>query len=669
MRACLRGLVLVRVLFVVMVACSLSSTGIFADELDDFCGEYVREPVENDWHIVTISRKEGDATRLQWQNKANVVWTLTPDLKNRVLRADESFPYYEDPLARDFTIRYRAGKPIALNIRDETYTRRGANVLPQSGYGLHGYVTVGVEAPPADFVYGYGFYSNAFRLLDRPIGDFQAGLAGTWILPNNDGFTKPLLPPDVRKTWQEIDPKADFGNFGNVFQTIEGSLGFWGSTQFHTVIPKYRMNGTADGYGNEISSPGWRFGVTEPPKEEALAIAQISNRLLVPPDGFTFDESTRHEMMGIAWMALPLVPAHENNGVPTGDQSWTFFVNTANFAGPVAFWVPDAFSRLSQRYKVITGRGLDARPGFMGGVGMEIAGMASFEARDKDGTLYRKIPRLNFPVNNRNQTILTQDIAAYSKSAIWNAVSRYQRNGKLPSGEFNTDGIHYCKLNLNKAEFDQGPEITRIEGTENFVEETLIGKLPSLAYGLSWKGGGTNGHFPEYFKQSGDKMVAITAAEVPGETHLVEQEFEEPTAGNAYFTPDDPGSAWKSPGPKAGPFHVKLSDGSSLTYYWYRFADQPTIVAQKWSDEKREALQKLIEQIHKNWAIDGKYLVAPSRGSLAKLEEALIVTPPPGMRIGYVPIVTRQGIEGDETAEADAKSRRNKEYRPRRKRP
>jgi hypothetical protein len=32
-------------------------------------------------------------------------------------------------------------------------------------------------------------------------------------------------------------------------------------------------------------------------------------------------------------------------------------------------------------------------------------------------------------------------------------------------------------------------------------------------------------------------------------------------------------------------------------------------------------------------------------GKLAELDPALFVTPPKGMEIGYVPIVTRQGIE------------------------
>jgi len=40
---------------------------------------------------------------------------------------------------------------------------------------------------------------------------------------------------------------------------------------------------------------------------------------------------------------------------------------------------------------------------------------------------------------------------------------------------------------------------------------------------------------------------------------------------------------------------------------------------------------------------DADYLAPPEIGKLAEIDPALIVTPPPGLEVGYVPIVTRQG--------------------------
>ena len=42
------------------------------------------------------------------------------------------------------------------------------------------------------------------------------------------------------------------------------------------------------------------------------------------------------------------------------------------------------------------------------------------------------------------------------------------------------------------------------------------------------------------------------------------------------------------------------------------------------------------------WTKDREYLPPPTAGKLADLDPAVLVTPPKGLAIGYVPIVTRQ---------------------------
>jgi hypothetical protein len=79
-----------------------------------------------------------------------------------------------------------------------------------------------------------------------------------------------------------------------------------------------------------------------------------------------------------------------------------------------------------------------------------------------------------------------------------------------------------------------------------------------------------------------------------------------------------------------------------VTYYWYRFADQPALLNADLTDAERESLQKRVEKLHQNWKKDRDYLPPPTVGKLADLDPALIVTPPKGLEVGYVPIVTRQ---------------------------
>ena len=79
--------------------------------------------------------------------------------------------------------------------------------------------------------------------------------------------------------------------------------------------------------------------------------------------------------------------------------------------------------------------------------------------------------------------------------------------------------------------------------------------------------------------------------------------------------------------------------------YWYRFADQPALLNADLTKEEREEMQRRVELLHRNWTKDREYLPSPFIGKLADIDPALIVTPPKGMEVGYVPIATRQGNE------------------------
>jgi len=90
---------------------------------------------------------------------------------------------------------------------------------------------------------------------------------------------------------------------------------------------------------------------------------------------------------------------------------------------------------------------------------------------------------------------------------------------------------------------------------------------------------------------------------------------------------------------------AQLGDGSVVTYYWYRFADQPALLNADLTPEEREAVQTRVEKLHRSWKLDRDYLPPPTVGKLAEIDPALVVAPPPGLEAGYVPIVTRQAAK------------------------
>ncbi len=223
--------------------------------------------------------------------------------------------------------------------------------LPQLvSNGLDGYISMSTEEAPNGYGYGVSLYATAWPLTEKPLRDFQIGLASMWIVPDNREINTPLLPHGTvaRDNWPERGP-----SYRDVFQTIEGGLGFWGDTRFGSTTAKFRMNGTANGYNHMISTPGWGFGSFENTtslKADQMGIAQLSSRILIPPDGITFKKDTCGELLGYSWMALPLTEAKATTAglpVPTGDQAWTMFLNTKNFKGPVAFFTPTTWSYAS----------------------------------------------------------------------------------------------------------------------------------------------------------------------------------------------------------------------------------------------------------------------------------------------------------------------------------
>jgi hypothetical protein len=508
--------------------------------------------------------------------------------------------------------------------------------------GLHGYIGFNASRPPDRKQYsaGMGFYAAVWPLIDKPIADFQIGLPSAWITPDNsDNKDTPLAPIGTlaRDNWPERGPTWD-----SVFQTVEGGLGYWAGNRFRYGPPKFSMNATPQCYDYEVGSPGWSFFYSDKAlPDNRLGIAQLSNRLLIPPDALPFEGNPNGTFLGYTYMAMPFTEPTTGDP-PTGDQAWTCFLSAANFKGPIAYYIPETWSKIGKlfNYTFIYGRGLDARPGNMGGGAMEINTVPCFEAKDAQGVVYSKIPKLEFPVDDQGRTLLVQDVTYYSKAALYDAFKLWREGGPACSGRFDEKGAWKSTLTTHTTRYDQaGKNITGIERV--FDTKVYEGNV----WGLEWFNSGLSlkGVFPQYFKHVGNARVAVSAADLPAETKLLSKEFKLAKPGSPYTSPA--GGAWGNPGPACGPFTVKLSDGSLVTYSWYRFVDQPSFQQYGWSDDKKAKLQSFVEKIHATWPIDRDYMAPPSSGTLATLDPALILTPPPGLEAGYVPIATRQAAK------------------------
>lgn len=506
--------------------------------------------------------------------------------------------------------------------------------------GLWGYINMTAQTPPAEYGYGVSLYTAAWPLLEKPISGFQIGLAGTWILPDNHDVKFPLVPHGTvaRDSMPERGP-----SFWTVFQTIEGGLGFWASNKYLTASPKFRMNGSVDGYNHEVSTPGWDF-YGKPLPSEYMGIAQLSNRILVPPDGLTLAKDTLGELFGYAWMALPIMPAHKT-AVKTGNQSWTLFLNAKNFRGPVAFYLPDTWSKMSENYPPAVARGLDALPGIADSGAMEINTVPQLVSQELGGKSYAKIPALQFPADLSGKTVLIHNLTAYSKKALWDQVLAWQNGGPTPDGKFDAGGSFLPEIKANPVEVKQGNEWAR-----NVTDWVQTIGLDAHTFGVQWsakalspwRGTTKKGSFPTYYRHEGKAVEAISESDVPDATQLVPAQFPEADRTQSYQPSEGGEGPWTHPGPVAGPFKAKLVDGSTVTYYWYRFVDQPALRHLHLSRTEREKLQSLVEKLQKSWTPDKQYMAPPKVGHLAPVDSAVLVTPPSGLKLGYVPVAMRQ---------------------------
>ncbi len=482
---------------------------------------------------------------------------------------------------------------------------------------------------------GFSMYVAVWPLLNAyPGHQFQTGLPGTWMFAQYDG----QAPKDM-------------------YSDVEGGLGWWRDTRFPTETPKFIMGGVGPNFSAIANGPSHGWGTWEEPRG-LYGVAQLSNRLLFPIDGLNLKQGTCGQFFGYGYLPLPLTEQKAG----TGGNCWTLFINSGNFKGPVAFFLPNFWSQAALKDPRLAGQLLDSRPAEPNtALQMETQYIPCKRATDSKGQQYLRVAPSQWPVDPDGLTRLMHGNVAYNKSALWDDVIAWFNGGKPRDGRvketassartFKDSGYMTWEVHSD----DGSDKETKVPlECQAFVEPAAIDQY---TFGCKWKdvlAAKKNGKvcFPEYYKLIEDgkkpKWSPIASSEVPLETGLQKIVWQRPKESpqEPYTTPTDPKSCWKKPGPAAGPFKVKLGDGSTITYYWYRFADQPALLNADLSREEREIMQKRVEMLHKRWTIDREYLAPPKTGKLADVDPAQIVRPPKGLEIGYVPIAAWQELTG-----------------------
>ena len=505
---------------------------------------------------------------------------------------------------------------------------------------MAGYLLVPTERVPDSYNAGFSIYAAAWPLLKQYPGHrFQTGLFGTWMHPQYLGEK----PKDL-------------------YNDIEGGLGWWRDTHFPTETPKFIMGGVGVNFYDIANGPAYGRGTWEDPRG-LYGVAQLTPWLLFPPDGLNLKQGVNGELFGYGYLPMPFAQPKaktEGKDVPTGDNCWTLFLSSANFKGPVCFFTPNFWARAAVRNPAVAGQMLDSRGSdpnkhFQ----METQYVPAAQATDDKGQTYARVAPTSFPVGADGTTVVLHRLTSYDRRALYDGVKAWFDGGPVATGAINPAGAFIQNFKNN------GGSTWSIykQGTKREAKPGLAWKSfatphspDPMTYGYKWNDELVSRSIPglvtlpQYYRfGTGGKngqWTPVKPAEVPAATGLAELAFdrpqEKPQAPRE--TPAGEKTSWKVPGPKAGPFQAFLGDGSVVTYYWYRFADQPAMLNADLTPAEREALQVKVEKLHRSWTKDRDYLAPPTVGKLAALDPAQVLTPPKGLEIGYVPIATRQEL-------------------------
>jgi len=487
---------------------------------------------------------------------------------------------------------------------------------------------------------GFSWYSRIFTLLQEDPTEWQMGTAGTWMTPTNIDFDVCACDPHGWPSATQGDPS--YGCCGSrskcswLYQTIEGGPGYWSGSELPTRTMKWRMVITTACYENGGQTPLFFYGA-KVMECRNMGVVQLSNRMLIAPDGITF---SRQGMFGVGFVRTPV-------GKTSADDDrnfWTFVVDSKDFSGPVAYLLPEMFGERPKKWQVQSAHLKDFGTR---GVGMSSGGGFGFEwntlfSYQQEGIV--KIPQMAVPVSRGKPVVFAMRGLGYENADIYDPLEE-----ALSS---NRTRLRPADIMAHGKRFDcdeqQGDAIFKVSDRETVSLGTL--QTERTPDGCTWSmtTNNSSGYFPQYFR--GQRPVDESAAP----RGLQAQKFPKKSSIWPFRGPYDAlskppaGGCLTSPGPAdASLFCAQTSSPSWVAYRWYRFVDQPGLQRLGLSKAEKQFLQSRVEALHR--MLNGNDRWIKARGAadegLAELSSAQLVTAPAHLKYGYVPITVYEGIE------------------------
>jgi hypothetical protein len=410
-----------------------------------------------------------------------------------------------------------------------------------------------------------------------------------------------------------------------------------------------------------------------------LAMIQISNRVLtVPGANIAFDkdqppyDDDNGMWLGWGWTYLNL--AH-----PRGYKYWMSFVESYDYQGPINGYVPEFFNWVDPK-RIQDGSYQEKRRtmspfGTFATIGSKPDASVANEQYTRamhvrDDIYYVPVPRMPSHktreyVVAHPQGIESQAMEAYSNALRSNVSfdtlikTQFKRFNGTFSSTHSQFKIHETIGGQKHLTVVRPSYRTGYDGFKGFIEWSSLSAASQNGYQyvrkLSTKWPVEPGASDEY--KNHPNLYTSTPIAPPDNVQRV------PRVGLKFFSYKERNTAhpdfanWNTSGKTR--YTVKLQNGATATYVWFKFIDQPAFktARQNWPQVYTETylqrLQTYIESLHRRVRERSKVNPSepvfinyrnpsdPSRFDphLVRLDPGQLVVPPAGLEVGYVPVI------------------------------
>lgn len=494
---------------------------------------------------------------------------------------------------------------------------------------------------------GHSWYQRALHLLqyEKEDGDGQFtqrfGTGGTWF--HRSGMTDPkhVCPCPHKFKCCSKNPDNPGTACGWLFESFEGGIGYHNGLRART--PKWYVGDSVACYTAYTSSNMFNQGDyrphacswadSDPNHKRAMGLIQLSNRLMLIPDGQTFE---REGMMGIANVRTPFGKINASDS----RNFWTVLLDTENYAGPTAYFLPEFWglreNKETEAFKDFSNVPLLA----MGGPAWECQAMQQII----DGGVH-KIGKMSMPYHD-GRSVLWMGQRAHDDADITEPLEKAISSGKLDPYQLLANGrpmAGSCNRVDKPISFGDaatwGTSSNTRDGNGDCVWSVKVANSSCPSNGQC--------DLPQYYK-SKNPVDPSKASSTLRKARFPTESNPKTAAYDALKT-SPAGGCRDSPGPAAQTLYcAKTVDDTWLAYRWYRFVDQPGLQQLKLTEVERNFMQSRVEALHKmvtspvsQW-INGRQVRAEG---MARMDPAAIATPPKNLEHGYVPIMLYQGYD------------------------